>query len=89
MDPRTNEDPCACPPVIDPYIISKSAYRLFMVYSNYTKVIIYFEPKTCRIKRNVYCYIGEYDIKLNPKESMYLGELMIQEYPSGVYQPGN
>ena len=32
--------------------------------------------------------IDEYDIKLHPKESISLGALMLQEYPSRAYQPG-
>ena len=32
--------------------------------------------------------IDDYDVKLHPNESMFLGALMLQEYPYGVYQPG-
>ena len=59
-----------------------------MGYSNSTKVIIYFDPKDRCIKRTFHFYIYEYVINLYPKGSMTLGALMIQEYPSGVYQPG-
>ena len=34
------------------------------------------------------CYIEDYNIKLHPEESMYLGTLIVQEYPSGFFQPG-
>ena len=49
-----------------------------MGYSNYTKVIIYFDPKTRRIKRTFNCYIDEYDIKVHPEESVSLVTLILQ-----------
>ena len=42
--PLTKTDPCVCPPAIDPYIFSQSANGLFIGYSSFTKVIIYFDP---------------------------------------------
>ena len=86
MDPRTNKDPRACIPAIDPYHLLERAYGLFMLYSNSTIVIIYFDPNTRRIKRNYYYYMDEYDIKLHPKESMSFGDLMLQGHSSGLYQ---
>ena len=58
-----------------------------MVYSNFAKSILYFDPNNCRIKRTVHCCIDHYGVKLNSDKYMSLGALMIQEYPSGVYQP--
>ena len=59
-----------------------------MGYSNSTKVIIYFDPKTHRINRTTHCYIAEYDVKIHLEESLYISDIMLQEHPSGVYQPG-
>ena len=50
--------------------------------------MIYFDHNTCRIKRNFHCYIDKNDMKLHPKEYMPLDDLVIQEYPSWVYQTG-
>ena len=88
LDPCTSIYLCAFPPVIEPYLLPQSADELFMEYSNSTKFIIYFDPKTRCTKKTFHYYIGEYDIKLHSEESMSLGVLMLQEYPSGVYQPG-
>ena len=59
-----------------------------MEYSNSTKFIIYFDPKTRCTKKTFHYYIGEYDIKLHSEESMSLGVLVLQEYPYGVDRPG-
>ena len=59
-----------------------------MGYSNFTKVIIYFDHNKRCTRRTFHWYIVEYAIKLHPEESMSIGPLMLQKYPSGVYQPG-
>ena len=59
-----------------------------MGYSDYTKVVIYVDPKTRFINRTFSCYIDKYDIELYPKKSMSFVALVIQEYPYGVYQTG-
>ena len=84
LDPRTNTYTLSCNPAIDSSLLPPSVYGFFVVYSNPKKVIIYFYPKTHCIKRISYCYIYEYDSKLNLDESMSLGDLMLQEYPSEV-----
>ena len=61
---------------------------LFVGYYNTTKVIVYFDPNTRRIKRTFHCCIDEYDIKLHPEKSMSLGSIILHTYSSGVYQPG-
>ena len=78
IGPRTNINPRACPPAIKPPILTQSSGVLLIGNYNITKVIIYFDPKTCRIKRTFHCYIDEYDIKLHPEESMLFGNLMLQ-----------
>ena len=54
------------------------------MYSNSTKVILWFYPITRRMKWTFRCYIDKYDIRIYPCQSMYLGELTIQDFPSGV-----
>ena len=71
LDPCTNTYACACPPSVDPSLLHQSTDGLFVVYSNYTKVIISFDPNTRRIKRNFHFYIDEYDIKFYPKAYIY------------------
>ena len=87
LEPLTNTYPHAFTPDIEPYLFPPSEDGLFMGYSNDTKVFIYFVLKTRCIKRTFHCYIYYYDTKLHPKLSISLGDLMLQEYPSGVYQP--
>ena len=83
----TNIDPRTCTPVIEPSLLTTSADGLFLGCYYSTKLIIYFDPKTQHTKRTFHFYIDEYDVKLHPEESMSLGTLMLQEYPSGVYHP--
>ena len=55
---HTNQQISSCLfPFIDPPILPQSADGLFVLYSNYTKVIIYFDPKTSRINITFHCYI--------------------------------
>ena len=77
LDPHTNTYLFACPPSISPSLISLSAYGLFVEYSNSTKFVIYFEPKNRRNNGTLHYYIGEYDVKLQPDESMSIGEFVI------------
>ena len=49
-----------------PFLIPPIAAIFFMEYSNSTKVIFYFDPKTLRFRRPFYYYIDEYDIQLHP-----------------------
>ena len=88
LDPYTNTYPYTFPPAIYPYLIPPSTYGLFTGYPNSTNIIIYFDPKTRRIRKNFHCCIDEYYIKSHQEESISIGDIMIQEYPSGVYQPG-
>ena len=60
-----------------------------MRYYNSTKVIIYVDPQTRRIRIIVDCYIDEYDVKLHLEEYISIVALMLQEYPYQVYQPRN
>ena len=57
-----------------------------MGYYNSTKLIIYFDPNNHHTKQKFNYNIVEYDIKIHMEEYMSLGDLMIQEYPPGVYQ---
>ena len=63
---RTKTDPRACTPAVDPSLLPLSADGLFMGYTYSTKVIIYFDPKTLRIKITFHFYVDDYDVKLHP-----------------------
>ena len=78
QNPCTNTDLCACTTAIYPSLLPSSIYGFFMGYSNSTMLMIYFDPKTYRIRRTFNCYIDEYGIKLHPEEFMSLGACMIQ-----------
>ena len=67
LDQLTNKYPCACPTSVNHPLMPRSTYVLFMIYSNSNKVIIYFDPKTRRIKKTLHCYIDEYGAKLYPE----------------------
>ena len=79
-----NTDPNTCPTEFDPYLIPTSADGFFMGYSNSTEVIIYFVHNTSHTKQNFHLYIYECNINLHLDESMSLGDLILQDYPSGV-----
>ena len=57
VNPRTNKYPRACHPAVYPSLFPQIVDGLFMGYSNFTKVIIYFDPKTRCIKKTFHCYI--------------------------------
>ena len=65
--PCTNTYPCVCPPVIDPSRIPQIADVFFVEYYNSTKVVIYFDPNTHRIKKTFHIFIDEYYIKVHSK----------------------
>ena len=66
LDLRTNMDPCAFPPANNPSIIPPSDDGLLVVYSNFTNVITYFDPKNHRIRITFNWYIDEYKVKWHP-----------------------
>lgn len=81
---RLSTDPCRKFPTPDPADLPASADGFFMGYPNTTKVVLYFDPESWKVKRTFHCIVDEFDIKLHPEESISLGTLMLQEYPSGV-----
>ena len=87
LDPRTAKDPRHMAKYLDPAQLPATADGFFMGYSSTTKVILYFDPATRRIKRTFHCYIDEYDVKLHPNESQSIGALHLREYPDGTPAP--
>ena len=67
LNTHNNTDTCAFPPAIYPYSNLQNEYWFYTRYSNCTKVIIYFDPNTHRMKENFHCYINEHDLKLHLK----------------------
>lgn len=87
LDPRTARDPREVTVPVDPMQLPQQADGYFMSYANTTKVLLYYDPSTNKVKRAHHAYVDEFDVRISPDEKHTPGALLLSEYPAGEYNP--
>jgi hypothetical protein len=57
----------------------------FMGYSNTTKVVLYWDPKTNKIKRTHHCFLDEFDTRVSSRQKLNPGALLLAENATGLH----
>eukprot|EP00978_Attheya_sp_CCMP212_P033515 scaffold135433_cov24-Attheya_sp.AAC.1 len=54
-----------------------------MGYSNTTKVVLYWDPTTNKIKHTHHCFLDEFDTKVSPNQKHNPGALLLAKCATG------